>query len=107
MLRFLWAFLGGGMEDKNINATFYRKLQAITSIEGLLDFFEIGFDQHFIDEYGTRLYKRYNGNVILAKPNNWFEYRRALKNAYCKIQRARLPAGSRSACRGCTTCERR
>lgn len=95
------------MEEKSINVKFHIHLQEISSIEGLLNFFEIGFDQCFVNEYGISLYKRYNGNVILAKPSNWFEHRRALKNAYCKIQRTRLPSGSRSACRGCTTCERR
>jgi len=43
----------------------------------------------------------------LAEPETWFEYRRALKNAYCKLQRGRLDPRSRSACRGCTSCERR
>ena len=83
------------------------QLQALTSMEALLNFFEIGFDNKFLDDYRDTLYKRFNGNVILAKPQNWFEYRRALKNAYCKIQRGRLDPKSRSACRGCTSCERR
>ncbi|MEF1207953.1 nitrogen fixation protein NifW, partial [Photobacterium damselae] len=30
-----------------------------------------------------------------------------LKNAYCKIQRGRLDPHTRSACRGCTSCQRR
>ena len=86
---------------------FQTQLSQLSSIEEYLNFFEIGFDPSFIVEYGDLLHKKFNGNVILAKPSNWFEYRRALKNAYCKIQRGRLPAGGRAACRGCTTCERR
>jgi len=86
---------------------FQIELEKLSTIDEYLNFFEIGFDQHFIIEHGNSLHKRFNGNVILAKPTNWFEYRRALKNAYCKIQRAQLPSGSRTACRGCTTCERR
>ena len=95
------------MSDLDTSVTFKQKLHQLSTIEEYLNFFEIGFDHSFIVEYGNRLHKRFNGNVILAKPTNWFEYRRALKNAYCKIQRGRLPSGSRSACRGCTTCERR
>jgi len=83
------------------------RLKTLGSMEELLQFFEIDFDSSFLDAYRTELFKRFNGNVILAKPKDWFEYRRALKNAYCKIQRSRLDRRTRAACRGCTTCERR
>lgn len=86
-----------------------QKLQALTSVEALLTFLEIDFDQGFIDEVGDELIKRFQGYVILTKPEDWFDYRRCLKNAYCRLQRKRLDRGSktRSACRGCTSCERR
>ncbi len=82
-------------------------IAGFTSIEQALNYFEIEFDSHFIDEYGTQLAKRFNGYLILEKPDDWFSARRALKNAYCRIQRSRLDPHSRSACRGCTSCQRR
>ena len=84
-----------------------NKLDSFTTIEEALIYFEISFDSSFIEEYGMELAKRFKGNLILGGADNWFSGRRALKNAYCKIQRGRLDKGSRSACRGCTTCERR
>ena len=83
------------------------KLNSFTTIEEALVYFEIGFDKSFIEQYGTELTKRFMGNLILERADDWFSGRRALKNAYCKIQRGRLDKQSRSACRGCTTCERR
>ncbi|RQW63688.1 nitrogenase-stabilizing/protective protein NifW [Vibrio viridaestus] len=77
------------------------------SIEEALLYFDISFDQAFIDEYRLPLIKRFNGYLILKPPTDWFEARRALKNAYCKIQRSRLDKYTRQACRGCTTCQRR
>jgi len=84
-----------------------KTIHGFTAIEQALDYFEIGYDIAFINEYRTELVKRFNGNVILEKPEDWFAARRALKNAYCKIQRSRLDKNTRSACRGCTTCQRR
>lgn len=84
-----------------------QKIAEFTSIEQALDYFDIGFDSKFIDEYRVPLAKRFNGYLLLEKPDDWFSARRALKNAYCKIQRGRLDKHSRSACRGCTTCQRR
>ncbi len=85
------------------------KLKNITSMEALMQFFEIDFDQGFMDENRDELLKRFNGYIVLTKPEDWFDYRRCLKNAYCRIQRNRLDRNSktRSACRGCTSCERR
>ena len=83
------------------------KLNSFTTIEEALVYFEVSFDKSFIEQYGTELTKRFMGNVILERADNWFSGRRALKNAYCKIQRGHLDKQSRSACRGCTTCERR
>lgn len=82
-------------------------ISQFTSIEQALNYFEIEFDSKFIDEYRTQLVKRFNGYLLLEKPEDWFAARRALKNAYCRVQRSRLPPGSRSACRGCTSCQRR
>ncbi|MCE0492949.1 nitrogenase-stabilizing/protective protein NifW [Vibrio salinus] len=82
-------------------------IESFTSIEQALDYFEIGYDSQFIDEFRTQLIKRFNGYLILDKPEDWFAARRALKNAYCKIQRSRLDKHTRQACRGCTTCQRR
>ncbi|MGF1911336.1 nitrogenase-stabilizing/protective protein NifW [Vibrio kasasachensis] len=82
-------------------------IASFTSIEQALDYFEIGYDSQFINEYRTQLVKRFNGYLILEKPQDWFAARRALKNAYCKIQRSRLNKSTRQACRGCTTCQRR
>ncbi|GGK25485.1 nitrogenase-stabilizing/protective protein NifW [Aliivibrio fischeri] len=88
-------------------STIQQVIANFTSIEQALEHFEIEFDSKFIDEYRVPLMKRFNGNLILAKPDDWFSARRALKNAYCKIQRGRLDPHTRSACRGCTTCQRR
>ncbi|MCW8334757.1 nitrogen fixation protein NifW [Vibrio sp. SCSIO 43135] len=82
-------------------------IASFTCIEEALDYFEIGFDRQFIEEFREPLTKRFVGNLLLAKPDDWFSARRALKNAYCKIQRGRLDRHTRSACRGCTTCQRR
>ncbi len=82
-------------------------IKSFTSIEQALDYFEIGYDSQFIDEYRLQLVKRFNGYLILEKPQDWFTARRALKNAYCKVQRSRLDKTTRQACRGCTTCQRR
>ncbi|PSU30507.1 nitrogenase-stabilizing/protective protein NifW [Photobacterium lutimaris] len=84
-----------------------QKIASFTSIEQALDYFEIGFDSKFINEYRTPLVKRFNGYLLISKPDDWFSARRALKNAYCKVQRGRLDPHSRSACRGCTSCQRR
>lgn len=84
-----------------------QKIASFTSIEQALDFFEIGFDSQFINQHRLELVKRFNGYLILEKPEDWFAARRALKNAYCKIQRSQLDKHTRSACRGCTTCQRR
>jgi hypothetical protein len=86
---------------------FNQKLAKIDSVHELMRFFEISCESHFLNEHGTELVKRFSGNVIIKKPDDWFSYRRCLKNAYCRIQRSLLPAGGRSACRGCTSCERR
>lgn len=84
-----------------------KTIASFTSIEQALDYFEIGYDTKFIDEYRIELVKRFNGYLLLEKPTDWFTCRRVLKNAYCKIQRGRLDKTTRSACRGCTTCQRR
>jgi len=84
-----------------------KQLSEIQSEEALMRLFELDFESQFIDEHRDELLKRYNGNVIISKPEDWFDYRRCLKNAYCRIQRSQLPKGGRSACRGCTSCERR
>jgi hypothetical protein len=84
-----------------------QTIASFTSIEQALEYFEIGFDSRFINEYRTPLMKRFNGYLLIEKPDDWFSARRALKNAYCKIQRSRLDPHSRSACRGCTSCQRR
>lgn len=86
-----------------------EQINKLASIPALLDFFEIGFDRGLLHEWQDDLLKRFNGYVILTKPQDWFDYRRCLKNAYCKVQRGRLDRSSktRAACRGCTSCERR
>ena len=93
--------------NDSVNNKIEAHIKTLSNMGELLDYFEIGFDNSFLTKYGDKLFKRFNGNVILAEPETWFEYRRALKNAYCKIQRSRLDPKSRSACRGCTSCERR
>ncbi|MBE3693852.1 nitrogen fixation protein NifW [Vibrio parahaemolyticus] len=75
--------------------TIQEKIASFTCIEEALDYFEI------------ELVKRFNGYLILTKPDDWFSGRRALKNAYCKVQRSLLSKTTRSACRGCTSCQRR
>ena len=91
------------MTNTNINKT----IENFTCIEEALRYFEIDFDNGFIDESRDLLVKRFGGNLILSKADDWFSARRALKNAYCKTQRERLDKHTRSACRGCTSCERR
>ncbi|MCR9298909.1 nitrogen fixation protein NifW [Vibrio fluvialis] len=91
------------MSDKNIQ----QIIASFTSIEQALTYFDIDFDSRFIEEYREPLVKRSNGYLLLEKPQDWFAARRALKNAYCKIQRGRLDPHTRSACRGCTSCQRR
>ncbi len=83
------------------------KIASFTCIEEALDYFDIGFDSRFIDIHRVELVKRFNGYLILTKPEDWFAARRALKNAYCKVQRSLLDKTTRSACRGCTSCQRR
>ncbi|CAH0529552.1 nitrogen fixation protein NifW [Vibrio hippocampi] len=87
--------------------TLSETIAEFTCIEDALRYFEIEFDSKFIDEYRQPLTKTFAGYLLLQKPEDWFEGRRALKNAYCKIQRGRLDKHSRSACRGCTSCQRR
>ncbi|NIY85218.1 nitrogenase-stabilizing/protective protein NifW [Vibrio hepatarius] len=75
-------------------------------MEQALDYFEIGYESKFINEHRSQIVKRFNGNLILAKPDDWFAARRTLKNAYCKVQRSQFTKETRQACRGCTTCQR-
>lgn len=84
-----------------------QQLDGMTSTAELLRFFEIDYENHFIEAHGNELVKRFSGAVIIKKPDDWFSYRRCLKNAYCRIQRSLQPKGGRTACRGCTSCERR
>jgi len=93
--------------EGSINTDIQKVIAEFTSIEQALDYFEIDFDSKFIDEYRIPLMKRFNGYLLIEKPEDWFAARRALKNAYCKIQRGRLDKHSRSACRGCLSCQRR
>ncbi|MGP8306884.1 nitrogenase-stabilizing/protective protein NifW [Vibrio sp. YIC-376] len=83
------------------------KIASFACIEEALNYFEIEFDSQFIENNRTDLVKRFNGYLILTKPDDWFSARRALKNAYCKVQRSLLDQTTRSACRGCTSCQRR
>ncbi|MFT5879438.1 MAG: hypothetical protein ACI86X_000542 [Moritella sp.] len=85
------------------------KLKNINSIELFLQLFEIDFDNSFIEKHRAELLKHFSGCIVLTKPQGWFDYRRCLKNAYCRVQRNNLDrsSNSRSACRGCTSCERR
>jgi len=87
--------------------TLEQKLAQLSSMAELMQFFEVDCDSRFLNEQGAALKKRFIGNVLIKKPQDWFAYRRCLKNAYCRIQRSLLPTGQRSACRGCTSCERR
>ncbi|WP_104024033.1 nitrogenase-stabilizing/protective protein NifW [Vibrio hyugaensis] len=91
------------MSESDIQA----KIASFTHIEEALKYFDIGFDSRFMDKHRVELVKRFNGYLILTKPEDWFSARRALKNAYCKVQRSLLDKTTRSACRGCTTCQRR
>ncbi|MDA7746553.1 nitrogen fixation protein NifW [Psychromonas sp.] len=84
-----------------------QQLEQLQSVVELMRFFEIDCDSQFLELHSNELLKRFNGGVIIRKPDDWFSYRRCLKNAYCRIQRSLLPKGGRSACRGCTSCERR
>lgn len=74
-----------------------QKIASFERIEQALEYFEIGFDSRFIEENRTELVKRFNGYLILTKPDDWFAGRRALKNAYCKVQRSKLDKHTRSA----------
>ncbi|KFA98112.1 MULTISPECIES: nitrogenase-stabilizing/protective protein NifW [Vibrio] len=83
------------------------KLTEFTAIEQVFEYFEVEFDSKFVEEYRLPLLKRFNGYLIMQKPEDWFAARRVLRNAYCKVQRGRLDPHTRSACRGCTSCIRR
>ncbi len=93
--------------DSQKTQNIQEQIRSFSTIEQALDFFEISFDNSFVELYRQELLKRFIGNLILSKAEDWFDGRRALKNAYCKIQRGTLDKKSRSACRGCTSCERR
>ncbi|WP_372882734.1 nitrogen fixation protein NifW [Psychromonas sp.] len=95
------------MKNPNIENKLQDKLSSFSTLEEAFLYFEIGFDSNFIEQYRKELLKRFTGNLIQSRADNWFSGRRALKKAYCKIQRARLDKSTRSACRGCTSCERR
>ncbi|WP_419240332.1 nitrogenase-stabilizing/protective protein NifW [Photobacterium leiognathi] len=82
-------------------------IKSFTSIEQALDYFEIGYDSQFINTNREELVKRFGGYLIMEKPDDWFSGRRALKNAYCRVQRSLLDKSTRQACRGCTSCQRR
>ncbi|WP_261835074.1 nitrogenase-stabilizing/protective protein NifW [Vibrio ishigakensis] len=82
-------------------------LSHLESLEQVFEFLEVDYDTKFLNEYRKPLTKRFNGYLLMAKPDDWFATRRALRNAYCKIQRGRLDPHTRSACRGCTSCLRR
>ncbi|MGF1771611.1 nitrogenase-stabilizing/protective protein NifW [Vibrio maritimus] len=83
------------------------KLATFSALEQVFDYFEVDYDRKFLDEYRLPLLKRFNGYLLMQKPDDWFAARRVLRNAYCKIQRGRLDPATRSACRGCTSCIRR
>jgi hypothetical protein len=82
-------------------------IASFTCIEQALQYFEVDYDRRFIEQFGTQVAKRFGGYLLLEKPDDWFAARRALRSAYCKVQRGRLDPNSRSACRGCTSCLRR
>ncbi|WP_432459898.1 nitrogen fixation protein NifW [Agarivorans sp. QJM3NY_25] len=88
-------------------AQIQQTIASFSCIEQALSYFEIDYDQSFIEQYRQALMKNFMGNLLLSKPEDWFAARRALKNAYCKVQRSRLDQHTRSACRGCSSCERR
>ncbi|RKF13648.1 nitrogen fixation protein NifW [Alginatibacterium sediminis] len=86
-------------------------LEHIAQLENMtevLAYLEIDADRSFVEAHQQQLMRRFNGYLILSKADDWFSCRRALKNAYCRIQRTNtnLQTG-RQACRGCTSCERR
>lgn len=91
----------------NLNDEIAAQIRQMKSLSELMSYFDIGCSHEFLDEYGESLKKRFWGNVILAKPDDWFGYRKALKLAYCRIQRSRLNTSYRKGCTGCTSCERR
>ena len=80
-------------------------IKNFTAIEQALDYFEISYE--FINANREALVKRFGGYLIMEKPDDWFSGRRALKNAYCRVQRSLLDKSTRQACRGCTSCQRR
>ncbi|MCJ2376859.1 nitrogenase-stabilizing/protective protein NifW [Vibrio sp. ZSDZ34] len=88
-------------------ADIQKTIASFSTMEEVLDYFDVEFDSRFVDEFRMPLAKRFNGYLIMEKPEDWFAARRALRNAYCKIQHGRLDPHTRSACRGCTSCIRR
>lgn len=93
--------------DLKIKPSIKQQLGEINSVDELMQFFEMDVESQFIKKHGDKLVKHFMGNVIIRKPEDWFDYRRCLKNAYCRMQRSLLPKGGRTACRGCSSCERR
>ena len=49
---------------------FEQKMASFTAIEQALDYFEIGFDSKFIDQNRIELVKRFNGYLLLSKPDD-------------------------------------
>ncbi|MDR9827347.1 nitrogenase-stabilizing/protective protein NifW [Vibrio sp. FNV 38] len=82
-------------------------LKEIPSIEALFVYFEVDVNRRFLNEHQIPILKRFNGYLLLQKPDDWFAARRALRSAYCKVHRGQLDSLTRSACRGCTSCLRR
>jgi tagatose-1,6-bisphosphate aldolase non-catalytic subunit AgaZ/GatZ len=94
-------------EELKIKPSIQQQLGELNSAEALMRFFEMDVESQFIKQHGDKLVKQFMGNVIIRKPEDWFDYRRCLKNTYCRMQRSLLPKGGRTACRGCSSCERR
>ncbi|QIA65942.1 nitrogen fixation protein NifW [Vibrio astriarenae] len=84
-----------------------NKLASIPNIEALFEYFEVDVNRQFLVQHQIEIIKRFNGYLLLQKPQDWFEARRALRGAFCKIHRGQLDTHTRSACRGCTSCLRR
>ncbi|CAM4166889.1 nitrogenase-stabilizing/protective protein NifW [Vibrio agarivorans] len=84
-----------------------RQLASLPNIEALFEYFEVEVNRQFLYQNQSAILKRFNGYLLLQKPEDWFAARRALRTAFCKIHRGQLDTQTRSACRGCTSCLRR
>ncbi|GAM77758.1 conserved hypothetical protein [Vibrio ishigakensis] len=54
-------------------------LSHFESLEQVFEFLEVDYDTKFLNEYREPLTKRFNGYLLMEKPDDWFATRRLLE----------------------------